>query len=344
LIIYLAAVLSEDFADFFNLNVASYFRAFTSAVSDVFPFSVSELLIVTSPITLAFVVWYLLKYRCATPESTKTSLIIIISVASLFFSSFVMSVATGYHGRELDEKLDIKVDKISDEELYDAAKYLVNKVNDYSNQINCNTGSFSEMPYGISEMNEKLINSFEVFSENNRFLKTHNSKIKPIASSRLLSYTQVMGIYTFFTGEANINTNFPDYTLPFTAAHELAHQRGISREDEANMIAFFICIEADDEYIRYSGFLNMYEFVSAALYSTDKNLFTEIDSMLAPKVKNELLSYGDFFDSYSDSTSAKVTEAVNDVYLKSQGAGGNKSYGLVVDFFISFYNTKEIQK
>jgi len=36
-----------------------------------------------------------------------------------------------------------------------------------------------------------------------------------------------------FTGEANVNISMPHTSIPFTACHEMAHQIGFAREDEA---------------------------------------------------------------------------------------------------------------
>ena len=148
--------------------------------------------------------------------------------------------------------------------------------------------------------------------------------------------SHISGVYTYFTGEANINVNFPDYTLPFTAAHEMAHQRGIAREDEANFVAFLVCAASDDEYIRYSGYLNLYEYVSSALYSADKDAYAEVRAKLAPEARREMAAYSAFFDKYRENVAANVTETVNNTYLTMQGTPGTKSYGMVVDLAVAY--------
>ena len=144
-------------------------------------------------------------------------------------------------------------------------------------------------------------------------------------------------MYTYYTGETNINTNFPDYTIPFTSAHEMAHQRGFAREKEANFVAFLVCEASNDPYIRYSGKLSMLEYILNALYSEESDLYYEIFYLLDIKVRCELVAYSDFFDTYRDSTASEISSAVNDTYLKSQGqTEGEKSYGLVVDLAVAY--------
>ena len=54
----------------------------------------------------------------------------------------------------------------------------------------------------------------------------------------MLSYLGISGIFIPFTCEANVNATLPDWEIPFTACHELAHQRGFAREDEANYVGY----------------------------------------------------------------------------------------------------------
>ncbi len=339
-IIYIASLISERFADLFNFYIASFFRAALSRLTYVLPFSLAETLIITSPITLALLIRYILKYGCETPRATRVSFLCILSAASLFFSAFVLTIATGYQGSSLDKRLGLEVKSVSAQDLYVTSEYLVDKIDSLSDNVVYSSDGSSEMPCDMKEMNAELIKSFDRLAKDEQFIRNHKSRLKPIAMSEALSYAHVTGVYTFFTGEANINVNFPDYTIPFTAAHELAHQRGISREDEANMIAFLVCIGSDDEYIRYSGYLNMYEYVSAALHSADAELLKSIDARLLPQVKSELISYGAFFEKYENSTASKITGTVNDSYLKTQGTTGSKSYGLVVDLAVAYFKSR----
>ena len=55
---------------------------------------------------------------------------------------------------------------------------------------------------------------------------------KPVLFSRALSHCNITGIFFPFTLEANVNTDIPDYSLPSTMCHELAHLSGFMREDE----------------------------------------------------------------------------------------------------------------
>ena len=156
--------------------------------------------------------------------------------------------------------------------------------------------------------------------------------------SKTLSYAQITGLYSFFTGEANVNTDFPDYTIPFTVAHEFAHQRGISREDEANIIAFLACIDSNDEYLRYSALLNSFEYVMATLYETDKEAYDEVYSKLDTEIIGELRAYTYLYKKYEHSISEAISTKLGNAHLKLNGEReGVKTYELAVDLFVAYF-------
>ena len=198
-------------------------------------------------------------------------------------------------------------------------------------------GGASVMPFeNYDRMCRDLMIGYERLHRDHPIFSNFSSAVKPVILSEPMSYTHITGIYTFFTGEANLNVNFPDYSLPFTAAHELAHQRGFAREKEANFIAFLVCINSDQPYTRYSGYVNLVEYLSNALYSANRDLWEDTFYTLDMRIRYEMQAYNDFYDKYRESVAADVSNAVNDTYLKVQGqTEGTKSYGLVVDLAVA---------
>ena len=336
IILYIIICLNPSFADFFNEYIGGTFRLLMAQITNILPFSLAEACLLFIPIFLFLIIRYVWKYRCNTLRSTLVTLVCILSIASMFLSSFVFTFSAGYRGKELDEKLGLYAVEIDKNDLYNSAEYLVGKINELSPSVKYDTEGFSVMPYTFSEMNNKLIDAYDSFSKKYGFINNFYSRLKPIMLSEAMSYAHITGVYTFFTGESNLNVGFPDYTIPYTAAHELAHQRGIAREDEANMMAFLVSLESDDTYIKYCAYVNMYEYVGNALYKADKELYRKADAKLDRNVYNEQVAYSKFFKKYSQSITSQVSGVVNDAYLQSQGTEGRKSYGMVVDLTVAY--------
>ncbi len=345
-VIYVIAVISPSFADFFNRYVSSGVRAFLGLITSILPFSLAEILLILLIPALIFAMIIAFKHYCDTWKNVLIFSAKLLSVASLLLSLFVFTLGTGYHGQTLDKKLGLDRKEVTKEELRYTAEILTQYVNELSSDVEFESESFSVMPYSIKEMNKKLLDAYEKASAEYDFIPKMYSRVKPVMMSKLMSYTHITGVYSFFTGEANINVDFPDYTIPFTAAHELAHQRGIAREDEANFVAFLVCSMSDDTYIRYSGYLNLLEYVSNAYYSADTSKdhgdYIELRGLLDLNVRYEQKAYNEFFEKYRDSVASDVSGAVNDAYLQSQGVKeGSKSYGMVVDLAVAYYKAKK---
>ncbi len=341
-LIYLLARASSSFADFFNRYISQPLRFLFATLTNLFPFSIAESLLLLLPVFLGLLLHHALRHRIRSRRATGIYLAELFSVALLFLIIFVWNFGVGYYTAPLDDesKLDLERSEVSADELYQTALILVDEINRLAGEQTYRSDDFSVMPYSLSEMNRKLLLSYQSFCEEYDFMDTFPSRVKPVMLSEPMSYTHITGVYSYFTGESNLNVVFPEYSLPYTAAHELAHQRGIAREDEANFIAFLICIRSDDAYLRYSGYLNLYEYVASALYQADKELYFESRSRLDTSVRKELIAYSNFFDRYRDSTVSNVSGAINNTYLQIQGTPGTRSYGLVVDLAVAYYRSR----
>ena len=340
-VIFIVMIISPAFSDFYNRYIGSVVRAVLAFVTSPFPFSFAELiliLLIPSAVVLMIVA---AKYYCDSWASVFRFTSRLVAVLVLFGVVYVCGFGAGYHTSTLDKKLGLNKKAVSAQELRDTAEILTAAVNAEKVNIEFGDDDFSVMPYSLAEMNEKLLDAYDKVSDKHDFIPRMYSRVKPVAMSELMSYTHITGVYSFFTGEANINVAFPDYTIPFTAAHELAHQRGIAREDEANFVAFLVCISSDDSYIRYSGYLNLLEYVTNAYYRADtsegKAEYIALRRTLDETVRLEQTAYNEFFDKYRDSLASEVSSAVNDTYLQLQGTPGEISYGMVVDLAVAYY-------
>ena len=341
LILYILMANNAVFADWFNGSVGAAVRSTLSSLTSWIPFSVGEAIILLLPLGMFLMLRLAVRRFCGSWQDSFVYVGILLSIAATLFSTFTLGFAAGYRGSTLDQKLDLDRSPVSAQELYDTAVILADNVNTLTEEIDFGGDRFSIMPYNLNEMNRHLNTAYADASREYGFITHIDSRVKPVLVSEVMSYMHITGVYSFFTGEANLNVNFPAYTLPHTAAHEMAHQRGIAREDEANFMAFLVCIRSDDPYIRYSGYLNAYEYVASALYRADKDLYYQAVTRLGESVKAELVAYSEFYDQYRDSTVSQVSGAVNDSYLQSQGTPGTISYGMVVDLTVAYYKTHE---
>lgn len=339
-LIVIIAKHNMTFAAFFNRRVSSIVRAILATLTNPLPFSLAELLIFLIPAILVGLIWFAVRRKTASWKSVLIYTVTLLSVVSLIFTIFVFGYGVGYYVPTLDTQLGLDAVPVSAEELKQTALWLIEELDKYDETVEYRPDGSSVMPYSFSEMNEKLMVSYKAISTKYTFIQRLNSRIKPVMASVAMSYAHFTGVYTFFTGEANLNVDFPDYTLPYTAAHEFSHQRGIARENEANFMAFLVCVESDDTYLQYCGYLNLYEYVASALYSADPDAYIEIFPSVPARVRGEMKAYSAFYEKYRDSEAGKVGNSINNAFLQANGnKEGTKSYGMVVDLAVAYYRT-----
>ena len=328
------------FAIFFNRRISAAVRALLASATNIVPFSLAELLILLIPVIILLLIAYAIRSQTKTWRSVLVYTVTLLSIVSVIFTVFVFAYGIGYYVPTLDEQLGLDSRPVSPTELKETALWLAEELEQFDNKFQRFSTSSTAMPYSLSEMSNKLMASYKTISEEYPFIQSLNSRIKPVMASVAMSHTHFTGVYTFFTGEANLNVDFPDYTLPFTAAHEFAHQRGIARENEANFMAFLVCTTSEDPYLQYSGYLNLYEYVASALYSADPTLYSEVYSTVPTYAKQEMRAYSAFYEQYRDSEAGQIGSSINNAFLQANGnKEGTKSYGMVVDLAVAYYRT-----
>ena len=212
--LYIAFLFSERFSDFFNRYISSVFRAALAHLTGWIPFSLAELALLLLPVIVFVITAAILRYYGESLKEMISSIICVLSALAFMFSSFTLGFAPAYRGSSLDKKLGIERTEVSIEELYTTAQILAKKVAEESENVSYGIDGFSVMPYGYEEMNQKLIEAYSKTCDDYSFVQRLDSRLKPVMLSEAMSYTHITGVYTFFTGEANINVAFPDYTLP----------------------------------------------------------------------------------------------------------------------------------
>lgn len=336
-LIHIVSAFSPGFADFFNTYPAFVFRAVYAFITGWLPFSLAETIVLFLPAALVIAIFGVIPNISSEREASLRYISSLLSVIAYIYIIFVFTLGVGYQATPVAEKLGVERRGITADELYQTAMALTDAVNEEAKNIEFGADGSSIMPYSLSELNDKLNDAYVKASEKYDFIMPMRSHVKAIAISEPMTYTHIAGVYTFFTGEANVNINFPDYTIAYTMAHEMSHQRGIAPEDEANFMAYLICMESDDPYIRYSGTQSLLEYVYSALSRADRQLYRQCAAGLDRKVAGEMTAYNKFFEKYEDNVAATVSGTINNTYLTMQGTEGTRSYGLVADLAVICY-------
>ena len=337
-VILLISKLSPVFSDWFNRYISSFFRLVISKITGILPFSLGEAMFRCLPLFI-FVALFVYFKICYDDEIKAGRFIVtLVTCLSLMFTSFVLVFGVAYNGAPLEDKLGLQAKKVSYEELEYTADRLTEEIESVIGDIEYKYDGSSVMPYSFKELNGKLNDAYNSFSGKYSYIPPLRSNVKILAVSPIMTYTHISGIFTYYTAEANLNINYPDYSMPYTMAHEMAHQRGVAPENEANFTAFLVCLESDDPYIRYSAAVSMLEYVLSAMNKASSEDYDAYISDMDIRIRGEMIAFSRFFDRYRDSVASNVTNTINDTYLKASGdKAGAQSYGMVVDLACAYY-------
>jgi hypothetical protein len=158
-----------------------------------------------------------------------------------------------------------------------------------------------------------------------RFARRHGEP-KPFLFSPLVKRFGVAGMYFPFTAEALVLADLPGGLGGKELAHEMAHQRGVAREADANTLAYLVTLEAPDPGIRYAGVLFLQRQLIGALGRVDPDAAWAVTRERLPGVRRDLEAVAAYWEDARGPVS-RVTTRANDAMLRSHGiAEGVENY------------------
>ena len=166
----------------------------------------------------------------------------------------------------------------------------------------------------------------------------HPVRAKPIFCSRLQSILGFTGVYFPFTGEANVNVDAPACLFPATIAHEMAHQRMVASEQEANFVGIAAAVTSGDPVFQYSGYLMGLIQLCNALYPVDAEAWNGLaQTYFTQELANDWNANNAYWAKLS-SPAEEAAEQVYDTFLKGNDQElGIRSYGACVDLLVAYF-------
>ena len=240
-----------------------------------------------------------------------------------------------FYGDDFTTRAGLSETPVSVEELAAVTEYFADLANEYS-------GLVSRDEQGICTVDRQAVLSrsahiFDAVEESFPSLAGPDVEVKPIFFSRIMSYLDFTGFFFPITGEANVNMDFPPSLFASTVAHEISHQRGVAREEEANFVAVLASLESGDADYVYSAALLAYTHLGNALYEADYDVWLEIYHSLDDFVLMDFAQNRGYWQQF-ESPVQTVSNTVYEGFLHSYDQHlGLKSYGACVDLLVNYY-------
>ena len=271
----------------------------------------------------------------------------ILCLVSIIFFVYILLCGINYHRYSVQYYLGLSVENSSVEELEGLLIELAEKANSLrSNLTTENEEGVYVLPMTKKELGKEAKKAYENLAKQYEIFEGHYPVPKHVFFSKLMSYTQITGVFTCWTMEANVNIDISPYSIGSTMCHELAHLHGFMREDEANYISYIACLASDSLDLQYSGTMLALIHTGNALYRKDVDRYAEIyRNHYSEAVIRDLIANNKYWDKFEKTKVAQTAEKVNDTYLKANNqTDGTQSYGRMVDLLLAEYRQRHLNR
>ncbi len=335
--LYLARSNKELCEVFFAKTIGRGYIYLISRITNLLPFSLTEWVYIAAVILLVFLfvrfIFFLVKKKYGRFFKSLFNIAsIILGVLVLFNATFTCS----YSRKSVMTAFELPEVTMTTEECADASIYYATLSNELAAKLDFDENGDVVCPYTFDEL-VSLINE-EYHRFDGEYFSSFELRAKPVFFSKFMSYSGITGQFQVVLGECNVSTDIPTYQVPETIAHEIAHGKGVSREDEANYSAYYLLLTSDNDYLKYCGLLyasnkmlyESYDSNNPADYYRAREYFEEHALTQYQNASAHWASYDTIWD--------KITDWWNDRYLKSSGQSeGVKSYSMTGRFLLQIY-------
>lgn len=319
------------------------FKIFTVPVgfiTSLIPISLTEICAVLAiPALISLIVIFIIR-MIKSPSRRRTALKAGRFLAGfLSFAVFIYMTAHGanYYRLSLEQLMQLDTSAKSEEFLLAVCKDLAAHAAEERSLLTEDENGCIKFTEDIFTELTRTGSGYDVLVEEYPFLWTSVNRQKPVMLSYYWSYTGIVGMYFPFFAECNVNTQQPDFTVPFTASHESAHSRGIAFENECNFLAYLSCINSEYPEFRYSGYMNAFKYCSNSLYACDVDLWREAYECTTDGMRRDFTAENEYINEFKGEVQ-KASSSINDGFIKAQGvADGSRSYGRVTDLILAHY-------
>lgn len=300
------------------------------------PFSLGDLLYIAAFIFLLLKAWKLIRLLARRQVKEYLSWVLFrkyIRLVLWIYIVFNLSWGLNYNRQGIAHQLGLEVKPYTAQDLSELTGALQKRLNFYAAQtdtlkrlsLNNNTTLFKE---GVAV--------YQNIRKRFPFLTYQYASIKPSFFTQVGKYFGFTGYYNPFTGEAQVKTSVPVFVKPFVLCHEMGHQLGYAKENEANMVAFLSGRVSDDVEFRYSAYWDVYTYAMRELRRYDTATFKQLRQTVHPQFKKDYRAYLEYIYKSRNIVEPLMSDFY-DSYLKlNNQPKGKATYNEVVAWLIAY--------
>lgn len=256
----------------------------------------------------------------------------LVSVSLWVYVFFNILWGLNYNRRGMAYHLQLSTELFSSSDLANVMQVLVTRLNTLDSAALQHRSDLAHKRYLFSGA---VVAYGQLSSMDNRFSYSSPS-VKPSLFSYLGNYLGYTGYYNPFSGEAQVNTTVPLVVQPFTTCHEIGHQLGYAKEDEANFAGYLSARSSPDPAFRYSVYFDLYNYCRFFLYADDSVLLKKMDSQLHPLVRRDYKEVRNFYLAHENPVEGVIDRLYSQYLKANEQPLGKVTYSRVIVWLISY--------
>jgi hypothetical protein len=307
-------------------------------ISSLFPFAIGDFLyalLIAYALTKIFI--FIAKRKRNKEDYLKFGLQC-LNFMLMIYISFKLLWGLNYSRPRINEQLNISDQPYQKQQLLNLASFFLKKID----SLNSRDLRERKIKYTITELENEATLAYRQLAVKQAFFRYRFNTVKPVVSSWLVSKMGIEGYYNPLSGEANINTSLPDFVLPFVVCHEIAHQLGVAKEDEANLVGYLTSVHSSNAKFQYAAYYNMLRYVLLEIrmkYPEDYNLTIE---QIPQAILDDFETEREFWAKYNGAMSVYMSKTFDKILKLNSQRKGVKSYQDIVLWLVN-YHKKELQ-
>jgi len=321
---------------FYSTGLYLYFSHFQRILFGWIPFSLGDVLYFLAVCWLLWVIiknfWLLIERKLSRKLAIQKTLKLLLLLASVYII-FYLFWGINYDRNGIAYQLQLTPQKYDTTDLIFVRNLLLKKVNDSKASV-LRTG---EKYPSTSELIQRAKKSYNEAETKFPFLKYNHTSVKTSFYGLAGDYLGFTGYYNPFTGEAQINTTVPKMLLPYIATHEIGHQLGYAKENEANFVGYLAASNSSDTLFHYSAYLDLFLYANREVYYFDSTDSKDAFSHLSLPVKKDLEELKQFDLDHQSVLEPMINWMYGNFLKLNNQPKGLHSYNAVVGMLIAYY-------
>jgi hypothetical protein len=257
----------------------------------------------------------------------------LVWICLMIYIVFNLAWGLNYNRQGISYQLQLEVQPYSTLELDTLVKLVVNRLNELADSSRIDRGRLK---------NKKILfidafRSYQNLTDKSNQFSYRSHSIKPSIFSYFGNYLGFTGYYNPFSGEAQVNTTVPVFIQPFTTCHEMGHQLGYAKENEANFAGYLSAKSSNDPVFRYSAYFDLYIYAASELYARDSTMLKPLREQLKPAVREDYKTLRLFLDQYKNPLEPYIRRLYGRYLKANNQPQGIQTYNEVTAWMIAYY-------